>query len=149
LAAGEANPYIGTVCGKLLRWKPGQEPERTQVIDSTGIYFLRNLRHLDRGEGEINSGQYDRPEYVMGATGAAALYRRKMVEDVSVEGEYFDEDFFAYREDADVAWRVQLLGWSCLYTPAAVAWDVRRVTLRRASMSYPISSTAIRSRTAF
>jgi GT2 family glycosyltransferase len=80
------------------------------VIDSTGIYFLRNLRHLDRGEGEIGSGQYDRPEYVMGATGAAALYRRKMVEDVSVEEEFFDGDFFAYREDADVAWRAQLLG---------------------------------------
>ncbi len=131
VAAGEANPYIGTVCGKLLRWKPGQEPERTQVIDSTGIYFLRNLRHLDRGEGEIDSGQYDRPEYVLGATGAAALYRRKMVEDVSVEGEFFDKDFFAYREDADVAWRAQLLGWSCLYTPAAVAWHVRRVTPAR------------------
>ena len=131
VAAGKADPRIGTVCGKLLRWKPGQEPERTKVIDSTGIYFLRNLRHLDRGEEELDCGQYDRPEYVMGATGAAAVYRRKMAEDVSLEGEFFDEDFFAYREDADAAWRAQLMGWSCLYTPAAVAWHVRRVTPAR------------------
>ncbi len=131
VAAGEADPNVGTVCGKLLRWKPGHDPERTQVIDSTGIYFLCNLRHMDRGEEELDRGQYDRPEYVMGATGAAALYRRTMVEDVSVEGEFFDEDFFAYREDADIAWRAQLLGWSCLYTPTAVAWHVRRVTPAR------------------
>jgi GT2 family glycosyltransferase len=119
------------VCGKLLRWKPGSRAERTNVIDSTGIYFLRNLRHLDRGSAETDRGQYEQPEYVFGATGAAALYRRTMVEDVSVRGEFFDEDFFAYREDADAAWRAQLMGWSCLYIPKAVAWHVRRVTPER------------------
>ncbi len=131
LEAGERGGRIGTVCGKLLRWNPGASPERTNVIDSTGIYFLRNLRHLDRGSGQIDRGQYEAPEYVFGATGAAALYRRTMVEDVSVGGEFFDEDFFAYREDADVAWRAQLMGWSCVYTPKAVAWHVRRVTPER------------------
>jgi GT2 family glycosyltransferase len=131
VAAGEADSRTGAVCGKLLRWRPGEADERTQIIDSTGIYFLRNLRHLDRGSDQIDRGQYERMEYVIGATGAAALYRRKMVEDVSVDGEFFDEDFFAYREDADVAWRAQLLGWRCLYTPQAVAWHVRRVTPER------------------
>jgi GT2 family glycosyltransferase len=131
VAAGESDPRIGSVCGKLLRWRPGEAGEQTQVIDSTGIYFLRNLRHLDRGAEEIDHGQYEQPEYVIGATGAAALYRRKMAEDVSPDGEFFDEDFFAYREDADVAWRAQLMGWQCLYTPLAVAWHVRRVTPER------------------
>lgn len=131
LAAGEADPHIGTVCGKLLRWCPGAAVERTQVIDSTGIYFLRNLRHLDRGSEETDRGQYDRREYVFGATGAAALYRRSMIDDISVDGKFFDQDFFAYREDADVAWRAQLLGWSCVYTPQAIGWHVRRVTPAR------------------
>lgn len=131
MAAAETDPRIGTVCGKLLRWKPGQNPERTQIIDSTGVYFLRNLRHLDRGAEELDTGQYDRTEYVIGATGAAALYRREMTQDISVAGEFFDEDFFAYREDADVAWRAQLMGWSCLYTPLAVGWHVRSVTPSR------------------
>ncbi len=127
--AGESDARIGTVCGKLLRWGAGGE--LTNVIDSTGIYFLRNLRHLDRGNGQVDRGQYEVPEYVFGATGAAALYRRTMVEDITSGGEFFDEDFFAYREDADVAWRAQLMGWSCLYTPQAVAWHVRRVTPER------------------
>jgi len=129
VAAGESDPRIGTVCGKLLRWGP--DGEHTNIIDSTGIYFLRNLRHLDRGSGEIDHGQYEVPEYLFGATGAAALYRRAMVEDISSGGEFFDDDFFAYREDADVAWRAQLMGWSCLYIPEAVAWHVRRVTPER------------------
>jgi len=54
-----------------------------------------------------------------------------MIEDISFNGEFFDEDFFAYREDADIAWRAQLLGWSCLYVPEARGWHVRRVTPER------------------
>jgi GT2 family glycosyltransferase len=50
-----------------------------------------------------------------------------MIEEISIEGEFFDEDFFAYREDADVAWRAQLIGWKCLYTPFAIAYHVRSV----------------------
>jgi len=131
VAAGEQDDHIGTVCGKLLRWNPGANPEFTQVIDSTGIYFLPNLRHLDRGAGSLDQNQFERAEYVFGATAAAALYRRNMLEDISVNGEFFDEQFFAYREDADLAWRAQLMGWRCLYTPKAVAWHVRRVTPER------------------
>ena len=133
ISMGELNPRIGAVCGKLLRWSPRSDPEFTEVIDSTGIYFLPNLRHLDRGAGEQDRGQFERAEYVFGATGAAALYRRSMLEDVSVDSEFFDEQFFAYREDADLAWRAQLMGWRCLYTPRAVAWHVRRVTPERRS----------------
>jgi GT2 family glycosyltransferase len=50
-----------------------------------------------------------------------------MIEDLKCGGEFFDNDFFAYREDADVAWRAQWLGWKCRYTPRAVAYHVRRV----------------------
>ena len=131
IAAAEEHPEVGAVCGKLLRWKPDQPSEFSQIIDSTGIYFLPNLRHLDRGAKELDQGQFETSEYVFGATGAAALYRNEMVQDVAVEGEFFDEHFFAYREDADLAWRAQLLGWQCLYAPRAVAWHVRRVTPER------------------
>ena len=96
-------------------------------VDSTGIYFTPNLRHLDRGSREIDNGHYLKREYVFGATAAAALYRRDMIDDISVDGEFFDADFFAYREDADVAWRAQLLGWRCLYTPYARGYHVRAV----------------------
>ncbi len=110
---------------------PPEIRDKSDILDSTGIYFVPSLRHFDRGAEEPDRGQYDRMEYVFGATAAAALYRRAMVDDVSMEGQFFDEEFFAYREDADLAWRAQLLGWRCLYTPEAVAWHVRRVTPER------------------
>ena len=131
LAHADVDPKVGTLCGKLLRWQPKSAEERSRVLDSTGVYFTRNLRHFDRGADDFDRGQYDRSEYVFGATGAAALYRREMVHDISIEGQFFDEDFFAYREDADVAWRAQLMGWNCLYVPAAVGWHIRRVTPER------------------
>src|SRR5450756_1279264 len=68
-----------------------------------------------------------RDRYVFGACAAAALYRRTMIDDVSIDGEFFDPDFFVYREDADVAWRAQLLGWRCIYTPHARGYHVRNV----------------------
>ena len=96
-------------------------------MDSTGIYFTPMLRHLDRGSQEVDNGHYLNFEYVFGATAAAALYRRAMIDDISIHGEFFDPDFFVYREDADVAWRAQLMGWRCLYTPLARGYHVRNV----------------------
>src|SRR5262249_4086204 len=117
------------------------------TIDSTGIYFTRNIRHLDRGAEEIDRGQYDHTQWVFGATGAAAMYRRDFVNAVSLEGQFFDEDFFAYREDADLAWRAQLMGWKCLYVPQAVAWHVRRVTPeRRESLPLEINWHSVKNR---
>jgi GT2 family glycosyltransferase len=134
-------PGAGSASGKLLRADP------PDVIDSTGIVMLRSQRHLDRGAGEPDRGQYDREEAVFGVTGAAGFYRRAMLEDVAIAGEYFDEDFFAYREDADLAWRAQLLGWDCRYVPAAVAHHVRRVTPeRRAALPPEVNRYSVRNR---
>jgi GT2 family glycosyltransferase len=118
--AGEEDAKIGSVCGKLLALSPELDIPLEPAFDSTGIYFTPNLRHFDHG-------QYEQLEFVFGATGAACLYRRAMIDDLLVCGEFFDSDFFAYREDADVAWRAQLYGWKCLYTPQAVAYHVRHV----------------------
>jgi GT2 family glycosyltransferase len=118
---------IGTVCGKLIRALPNLEVPEQIRLDSAGIYFTPSFRHLDRGSNTPDREEYNRPALVFGATAAAALYRRTMMEDVSVEGEFFDEDFFLYREDADVSWRAQLQGWRCLYLPQAVGYHVRTV----------------------
>jgi GT2 family glycosyltransferase len=122
-----ADPRVGVVCGKLRSLETDMSRPARPRLDSTGIYFTSELRHFDRGWGEEDRGQYDHTEFVFGATGAAAMYRRAMIAGVSVCGEFFDEDFFAYREDADLAWRAQLMGWKCLYAPAAVGYHVRRV----------------------
>jgi GT2 family glycosyltransferase len=127
LAAAAFDDSIGSVCGKLLAMAPSFEVPPDPVFDSTGIYFTPNLRHFDRGSKLPDRGEYDHSEFVFGATGAACLYRRRMIDNIAIFGDFFDPDFFAYREDADVAWRAQLLGWKCLYTPLAVAHHVRNV----------------------
>jgi GT2 family glycosyltransferase len=147
VAAADGDAAVGTLCGKLLAMnEDGTLPAR-RIFDSTGIYFSPNLRHFDRGGRMADEGQYDRPEYVFGATAAAAVYRRAMIEDISISGEFFDSDFFAYREDADVAWRAQLLGWKCLYLPTAVAYHVRSVLpSNRRSLSPVINMHSVKNR---
>ncbi len=125
--AGNVDPKCGTVCGKLLTILATFDLPEKQLVDSTGIYFTPMLRHLDRGSQEVDNGHYTKPEYVFGATAAAALYRRSMIDDISLDGDFFDPDFFVYREDADVAWRAQLMGWRCVYTPEARGYHVRNV----------------------
>ncbi len=125
--AGRIDPEVGTVCGKLLAMGTDLALPRHPVVDSTGMYFTPMLRHLDRGSQEADNGHFLNYEYVFGASAAAALYRRAMIDDISIDGEFFDPDFFVYREDADVAWRAQLMGWRCLYTPHARAYHVRTV----------------------
>jgi GT2 family glycosyltransferase len=125
--AGQIDPKVGTVCGKLLAILASFDLPDKPLVDSTGIYFTPMLRHLDRGSQEVDNGHYLRHEYVFGATAAAALYRRQMIEDIALNDEFFDPDFFVYREDADVAWRAQLFGWRCIYTPHARGYHVRNV----------------------
>jgi GT2 family glycosyltransferase len=145
--AGNIDPRIGTVCGKLLTIKSSFDLPDRPLVDSTGIYFTPMLRHLDRGSQEVDNGHYLRNEYVFGATAAAALYRREMIDDISDDGEFFDTDFFVYREDADVAWRAQLLGWTCLYTPQARGYHVRKVLPgNRRELSAAINMHSVKNR---
>jgi GT2 family glycosyltransferase len=145
--AAAADPKAGTICGKLLSIGPGFTPFPEARIDSAGIYFTPAMRHFDRGWQQPDDGRYDRPEYVFGASGAAALYRRDLIDDISIDGEFFDPNFFAYREDADIAWRAQLLGWRCLYTPTAVGHHVRTVSPEnRKSVSPVINMHSVKNR---
>ena len=67
---------------------------------------------------------------VFGAVGAAPLYRREMLENIKMNGVYFDTIFFAHKEDVDLAWRARLFGWSCRYTNKAVAHHIRSFPTR-------------------
>jgi len=124
----EQRPACGSFSPKIYRLIANKESlERTSILDSTGMFWTRYQRHLDRGSGEEDRGQFRQAQYVFGVTGAVAFYRRSCLEDVSFEGEIWDEDFFLYREDADLAWRCAWRGWKCLFVPDVTAWHVRRV----------------------
>jgi GT2 family glycosyltransferase len=123
----ESDPAAGSVAPKLHKFRG----EDHAVLDSAGITFFQ-MFPADRGENKRDVGQYDRPEPVFGASGAAALYRREMLDDVRVGEDYFDEDFFQVVEDVDLAWRARKAGWTCLYAPKATALH-RRGTTRKGS----------------
>ncbi len=93
-------------------------------IDSTGLVINKARRAFDRGAHQ-KSVLFMQSEEVFGVSGAAAMYAREMINDISLNGEFFDEDFFAYKEDVDVAWRAQLLGWKAYYEPSAIAYHER------------------------
>ena len=109
-----ADPKVGSATGKLLR-------ASGDGVDSMGIRMTRSGRHLDIDDPKAHGE-------VFGVSGAAAMHRMAFLRDVAVGGEIFDEDFFAYREDADLAWRGRLFGWKAVCEPRAVAHHVRRVT---------------------
>jgi GT2 family glycosyltransferase len=112
-------PKVGIVSPKLVRF------DDNQFLDSTGLFINRCRCPYDRGQGEIDRGQYDQDRQVFGACGALALYRREMLVDLEFNNEYLDENFFAYYEDADLAWRAQLCGWHAVFEPHAMGSHVR------------------------
>jgi GT2 family glycosyltransferase len=94
------------------------------MIDSTGIRIFTTFSVTDRGRGEIDRGQYGEVKEIFGACAGAALYNSKMLAEVGL----FDEGFFAYLEDVDLAWRSHLAGWKCMYVPTAIVYHVHSAT---------------------
>jgi GT2 family glycosyltransferase len=121
VANNSGSDAIGSVSPKLLRAE-GPGLEQRSMVDAAGMIVTPSGRHLDRGAGGVDDGSFDRPAWVFGGTAACLLLRRQALDDIAyAESEFFAESFFAYREDAELAWRMQLRGWQCLYEPAAVA----------------------------
>ena len=120
----EKHPNAGSAVGKLLRWDaPRAAPGST--IDSTGIVVRRSRGSFDRGEGRPDHGQFHHTEQVFGGSAAALLARRSALADVVLQQGPFDESFFMYKEELDLAWRLRLRGWECWYVPAAIAYHER------------------------
>lgn len=123
--AFEAFPHVGMISGKLRKLVDMQP---TIYLDSTGIDFT-TLIPADRGECERDKGQYDTEVSIFGPSGAAGCYRREALESVVYrKRQYFDEQMFAYCEDIDLSWRLNLAGWKGLYVPGALAFHERGVT---------------------
>lgn len=123
VAALDKNPQLGSVAGLLLRVeKLGETP---QWIDSTGLLMSRSRRQLLRNSGDPIDKTPMQSDAVFGPDGAAGIYRRAMLEDIAINDEIFDEDFFMHKEDVDVCWRAQLRGWQSLYVPDAVGHHIR------------------------
>ncbi len=125
----ETNQSIGIASGKLINSK--------NKIDSTGIIYNNAYRFFDRGQGEpLNN--YLNEEYVFGVTGAAMMIRSECVNDLMVNEELFDEEFFAYKEDIDVCWRANILRWKVKYIPRAIAEHDRGWAIHTSRTQIPL-----------
>jgi GT2 family glycosyltransferase len=114
----EKDSTVGSVTGKVY-FMEGEGQSRK--LYTTGHLLTKNRKPTNRGYKKIDVGQYQQSDYVFGVNGACPLLKRAMLEDVAMDGEYFDETFFLYGDDYDLGWRAQLFGWKALYVPTAIA----------------------------
>lgn len=108
----ERHPEAGAVASKIRLF------DRRDHLHTAGDFYRLDGIPGNRGVWQRDEGQFDRKEPVFSACGAAAAYRRSMLDDVGL----LDETFFFSCEDIDLGWRAQLRGWPCIYTPEAVVY---------------------------
>jgi GT2 family glycosyltransferase len=114
---------VGMVSGRILR------PDGL-TLDSAGLFLSIWRTAGERGYGRLAAGRFEKNEFIFGVNGAAAFYRRKMLEDVKDGRDYFDPDLRIFYEDLDLAWRAQKRGWQAYYLPRALAYHSRGGSVR-------------------
>lgn len=112
---------VGMVASKIL---DAADPTR---IEGIGLEVGCDGAPEQVGRGACDGPAFETAHEVFGPIGAAALYRRELFVDIGA----FDEDFFAYLEDVDLAWRARRAGWRCVFSPGAVVRHHRGSTGRR------------------
>jgi hypothetical protein len=115
----EGRPGLGMAASKILVY---EDPRR---IDKAGHLIYLDGQNRGRGMGAPDDGRYDQLEEVLWPDGCAAMYRKEMLDTIGG----FDEDFFAYGDDAELGLRARIAGWKCLYVPDAVVRHHRGSTL--------------------
>ncbi len=120
---------VGAATGKLLRYDFDRQG-KTDIIDSTGVTIGKSGRARDRGQHEVDNGQYDRLTLVAAVSAAGAMYRKEALDNIkypisNIKNEYFDEDFHSYWEDVDLSWRLTNAGWKNIFVPLAIGYHGR------------------------
>jgi hypothetical protein len=124
LDAGRLHPRVGSVAAQM------RFADRRHLLNSAGLELDRLGVAADRLVGTpLAELRESAPYEVFGATGGAAIFRRQMLDQVGG----FDESFFAFFEDADLAWRAQAHGWRALYAPEAVVYHHHSATAQHGS----------------
>ena len=131
IARMEKDAKIAALTGKVIKYDfEGHTP--TNLIDTVGLAIFRSRRVIDDGQGLPDDGRFDTEEdkangghQVFGISGACPIYRRTALNDAKINGEILDNNFFMYKEDVDLSWRLTLFGWKCWYFHEAIAYHGR------------------------
>ncbi len=119
LARAFDEPSVGMAASKILVW------EDPSIIDKAGHLIWLDGQNRGRGHGQRDAGQFDTFEETLWPDGCACMLRRSMLEQTGG----FDEDFFAYADDAELGLRCRILGWKAVYVPEARVLHHRGATL--------------------
>ncbi len=124
--AFEKRPDVGSVASKILLF------DQRDHFHTAGDYYRQNGLPGNRGVWQQDHGQYNKQEVVFSACGAAAAFRRTMLEQIG----FLDERFYFSCEDVDLGWRAHLAGWQVLYVPSAVVYHKLKATGGSLTASY-------------
>jgi GT2 family glycosyltransferase len=102
----------GLVASKMLLF------DQRDHLHTAGDFYRVDGQPGNRGAWQRDDGQFDKETYVFSACGGSSAYRRTMLDEVGL----LDDDFFFSLEDMDLAWRGQMAGWQCVYTPGALVY---------------------------
>lgn len=117
--AFELGPRVGMAASKILVYS------QRDKIDKVGHLIYWDGQNRGRGAGQRDTGQFDRIEEILWPDGCAAMYSREMIDEIGG----FDEEFFAYADDAELGLRGRLAGWQSYYMPKARVYHHRGSTL--------------------
>jgi GT2 family glycosyltransferase len=131
VSAFDEHADVGAVQARVRRLDG--DGGRLDTLDTTGLVMHRDRRVVSRAQGEQDGPAHVVPGPVWGVDGPVAAYRRQALSDARLPRrgggwEVLDEDFFMYKEDVDLAWRLRRLGWQAWYAPSALAWHARTAT---------------------
>lgn len=118
---------------KMINLETG-EMEKTEIIDSCGLKMLKNHRFVELGAGD-RADEWREDRQVFGHSGALAMFKREALEWAAVKdrfhplGDYLDGSFFFYKEDVDLAWRLNVLGFKAWLATGATAYHLRTFSL--------------------
>lgn len=109
----ESNMRLGSCQSKIFFL------HNENIINNTGIIICKDGSAINRGINQKDIG-YDQIQEIFGTCAACSLYRKKALEEIGL----FDEDFFAYMEDVDLAWRFRLNGWKSFMVPNSIVYHM-------------------------
>lgn len=121
---------FGSASPKLMQWAFDKasdlEASKTNILDSCGIGIKKSHHFMDLGQGQEDKGQYDQLSDIFGASGALTILRKSVIDQIKYRDEIYDE-LLHYKNDVELAYRMQWAGHKCLFLPKIKVYHDRQV----------------------
>ena len=107
----QENPKTFSVMSKMLQY------HQPNLIDDAGDEYTI-LTYTQKKGNNTNKKKYNKKREIFSSCAGAALYKKSILKQIGL----FDENFFAYIEDIDLAYRAQIQGYKNIYQPKSIVY---------------------------